>query len=176
LLKSYEMKVILQALAKILVSKLRVLCDQQVALCVFLWGCRLCLLCYWLLIDKQMYLIRWLSATLRACCIAYSTQRLLTSVNGSFILQRLQLVIDSSLYQRYYVMIRLFVSTALRHDNGCSYQQHYVMTRLFISTAPRHDTVCINSITSWYGCLYQQHYVMIGCLYQQHYVMARLFI
>jgi len=125
------------SIAKILVSKLRVLYDQQVALCVFLRGCRLCLLCYWLLIDKQMYLIRWLRAKLRACCIAHSTQRLLTSVKGSFILQMLQLVDDSSLYQRHYVMIRLFISTELRHD------------RLFISTVLRHDTaVYINGITS----------------------------
>lgn len=127
------------SIANILVSKLRVLYDQQVALCVFLWGCRLCPLCYWLLIDKQMYLIRRLSATLCAWCIAYSTQHLLTSVKGSFILQMLQLVDDRSLYQRHYVVIRLFISTALRHDTA----------------------VYINSTTSWYGCLYQQHYVMI---------------
>jgi hypothetical protein len=127
------------SIAKILVSKLRVLYDQQVALCVFLWGCRLCLLCYWLLIDKQMYLIRWVIATLCACCIAYSTQRLLTSVKGSFTLQMLQLVDDSSLYQRHYVMIRLFISKALCND------------RLFY----------MYGTTSCYGCLYQQHYIMI---------------
>jgi len=73
----------------------------------------------------------------------------------------LQVLDDSSSYQRHYVMIRLFISTALRHDTavyinsitswyGCLYQQHYIMIRLFISTTLRHDTaVYINSITSW---------------------------
>ena len=80
----------------------------------------MCLLCYWLLIDKQMYLIRWLSPTLCACCtcIAYGTQHLLASVKASFILQMLQVLDDSSSYQRHYVMIRLFISTALRHDTA----------------------------------------------------------
>jgi hypothetical protein len=85
--------------------------------------------------------------------------------------------VDSRLYQQHYVMIRLFISTVLRHDtavyinttaswNGCLYQQHCVMI----------TAVYINSTTSWYDCLYQQHCVMVGYLYQQHYVMIQLFI
>jgi hypothetical protein len=139
------------------INRWHCVCSYEAAGCAYL-------LCYWLLIDKQMYLIQRLSATLCARCIGIAVASV--DVGKRFI----------HLADVAFSWWEQLISTALRHD------------RLFILTASRHDTtvyingttswqaVYINSITSWQAVYINSITSWYGCLYQQHYVTIRLFI